>query len=146
MTITIAPALNQPGYCVTADLGCGLAHDFFPTQEAAVDFAQSFYGGTVETVEAEAIAPASLEEQILDVIAVQDGPMMAGRILIHCFPNVSEDDFFKALYALEHAGLVYGWNWSYRKRGNRGWAGDLWACDDVVITSKGARKAQEVAA
>lgn len=48
MTITIAP--HPAGYCVTAELPSGLAHDFFKTQAEAIDFATEFYGGTVETV------------------------------------------------------------------------------------------------
>lgn len=48
MNITIAPATPAPGYCVTAELPSGLAHDYFPTREAALAFATTFYGGTVQ--------------------------------------------------------------------------------------------------
>lgn len=48
MQITISPALNQPGYCVTAELTCGLAHDFFSTQAEAIAFALGFYGGKIQ--------------------------------------------------------------------------------------------------
>lgn len=45
MQIDIRPHLT--GYCVTAHLESGDAHDFFKTQAEAIAFAQDFYGGHI---------------------------------------------------------------------------------------------------